>query len=95
MTAQSRTVALSDEELARVDALAALRQLTREGMLEELTRLGLARWEEDGPPSVRPAGAPGAAAAAGAGSPWLGWALLGFVVLAAGLGGWALVRALE
>ena len=86
MTGEIRTVELSEEELARVDALAAVRQLTREAMLEELTRVGLARWEGEGAP-----GAPSRASA----SPWLGWALLGFVVLAVGMGGWALVRSLE
>ncbi len=87
MTGETRTVELSEEELARIDALAAVRRLTREAMLEELTRVGLSRWEEEGPPS-RTRGD-------GAAAPWLGWALLGFVVLAVGVGGWALVRALE
>ena len=86
MTIEVRTVELSEEELARIDALAAARQITRDAMLEELTHIGLARWEREGPPR-----APGG----DAGSPWLGWALLGFVVLAVGLGGWVLVRSLE
>ncbi len=83
MTGETRTVELSDEEIARVDALAALYETTREAMLEELTRVGLARWEREGPPAGE------------GGSPWLGWALLGFVVLTVSVGGWALVRALE
>jgi hypothetical protein len=90
VTGETRIVELSEEELARIDALAALRKLTREAMLEELTRVGLARWEEEGPPP-----APDDRSSGNAGSSWLGWALLGFVVLAVGLGGWALVRSLE
>ena len=106
MTGEARTVELSEEELARIDALAALRGTTREAMLEELTRAGLTVWEREGPPprdegedpekpgpGGRDGGDPHTPGAAG--SAWLGWALLGFVVLAVGLGGWALVRSLE
>ena len=86
-----RTVELSEEELARIDALAALRNVTREAMLEELTRTGLAVWEREGPPPRDEEGDPEKPGPAGtASSAWLGWALLGFVVLAVGLGGWAL-----
>jgi len=105
MPHESVAACLDDQELTRVDRFAEAWGTSRDAALAALVISGLAVCElaardlevqprptestgGDGRPAV-PSPAPSTP------SPWLGWAILVLVALLVGLGGWALVRALD